>query len=200
MSIKKQKVIHVDVDGVLRNIHQELYDKFISVYPKEREVLLEPKNWTFWEIWKYFDMSEREFKKLWFDKWAHDIYLNAPEMPMARLGLRKLKASGYHVCIVTAQPNFLTKTLTLEWLRRHNMPYDSILFTLDKTIMSPDAVIEDSLLQVHAIIESAARKKAKPPEIILIARPWNAGCRYHIKRVADVEVAATILSSIFGRS
>lgn len=62
-------------------------------------------------------------------------FRDLPPIPGARETLRKMRAAGYSVAVITARPYWQYKRLysdTIEWLKRHDIEYDLILFNKDK--------------------------------------------------------------------
>lgn len=68
-------------------------------------------------------------------------FATVPTIPGAPEGLRKIKAAGFKIVVVTARPHWQFKRIyadTREWFARHDIPHDKLLFNKDKA----DAIIE----------------------------------------------------------
>lgn len=62
-------------------------------------------------------------------------FLNIPPIDGAREGLEVIREAGFKIVLITARPHWQYKRLygdTLQWLQKHNIPYDLILFNKDK--------------------------------------------------------------------
>ena len=91
--------------------------------------------------------------------------------------MRALKKSGYTLVIVTARPQWQYKRLyadTLEWLDKHGVPHDHILFNKDKLEAVhahlapawPVAFIEDHERNAKALADAGVN-------VLLFDRPHN---------------------------
>lgn len=76
--------------------------------------------------------NEEAFK----DEWNRSGgFLRCPPVRGAPEALRKVKAHGYTIAVVTARPQWQYRRLqgdTMDWLTRHDVPYDLLLFNKDK--------------------------------------------------------------------
>jgi uncharacterized HAD superfamily protein len=76
--------------------------------------------------------AEEAFK----DKWYRDgSFMECPHIEGAPEALHAIRASGYKIVFITARPQWQYKRLqgdTLQWLDKHNVPHDLLLFNKDK--------------------------------------------------------------------
>jgi len=152
--------IGVDVDGVLR----DFMGKFIAIYRQDY-----PSNTTKiedvndWNLNKFFTETE-DARQYYLDN-ASRIFPNAGMYPGCSDFLRQIKELGHNIIIITHQL-IGTEKYTQDWLTAYNVPYDSLVFTADKTIVDADIYIDDGLHYIDAY--NKAGKRA-----VIFDRPWN---------------------------
>lgn len=77
---------------------------------------------------------------------------------------------GHEVIIITdrsfGRTPSVSERLTVDWLHDHNIWYDELVFSPDKTVVPTDLFVEDKLTNYDALV--AAGTKA-----YLLNRPWN---------------------------
>lgn len=77
---------------------------------------------------------------------------------------------GHEVVIITdrsfGSSPIVSQTLTVEWLRQHNIYYDELIFSPDKTCSPTDLFVEDKLSNYDALVAAGTKT-------YLINRPWN---------------------------
>lgn len=67
--------------------------------------------------------------------YRHGKFMTLKPITGAAAALREFKAQGFHIIIITARPQWQYPRLyadTLQWLARHSIPHDLILFDKDK--------------------------------------------------------------------
>ena len=77
---------------------------------------------------------------------------------------------GHEVVIITdrsfGKTPEVSQNLTVEWLRQHNIYYDELIFSPDKTCSPTDLFVEDKLSNYDALVAAGTKT-------YLINRPWN---------------------------
>lgn len=67
--------------------------------------------------------------------YRHGKFMSLKPISGAAAALREFKAQGFHIIVITARPQWQYPRLyadTLQWLARHGIPHDLILFDKDK--------------------------------------------------------------------
>jgi uncharacterized HAD superfamily protein len=95
--------------------------------------------------------------------------------------MNRLREDGHTLHIVTYRTVGRRATQnTMEWLQRESIPYDSITFSKDKTIVNNDFFIEDNLDNFHALNRAGI-------VCYLMDRPWNEIENVYNRRVSGWE-------------
>lgn len=165
----------VDLDGVIFDYCSAITNFFHEESDIPLAELPMPDRWAIWDCW--------QMRK---DDWianataAADSGLFAEERayPDAIEGVRELNDLGHKVHIATARRGHRARIDTLEWLKQHNVDYDRITFTTDKSVIKADVAIEDNL-------DNAAALQAAGVTVFLMDRPWNQEPT-DIPRVSDM--------------
>lgn len=161
--------IGIDLDGVAYNFDASLKHYLVENEGFDPADLPDPEGWHFYR--DQWGMTDEEFA-------AHCskgvdagvVFLHGDPHAGTADALRRLKAAGHTLHVVTHR-TYGTRSVqnTMEWLQRHGIPFDTITFSGDKTLMEVDAFIEDNTDNYDAL-EAAGRMP------FLIDRPWN---RHH---------------------
>jgi 5'(3')-deoxyribonucleotidase len=81
-----------------------------------------------------------------------------------------IKANGHTIHIVTdrtfGKPG-ASAAATIGWLARHDLPYDSITFSADKTVAQLDVMVDDKPSNYEAL-------RAAGVDAYLLTRAWNS--------------------------
>lgn len=157
--------VGVDLDGVC-------YDFSASV----REYLThigwahscpEPTRWEFYEDW---GLSLGGFLDICHDGVdAGVIFSYGDPYPRVREALRLIRAKGHTIHIVTDRSfgtNGASEAATRSWLDRHDLPFDSLTFSADKTVVRLDAMVDDKLANYDALDKAGV-------DVRLLTRAWN---------------------------
>ncbi len=98
------------------------------------------------------------------------LYDGAPYPGVLR-SLERLVEAGHSIHLITARGwlahGKVIKGHTIRWLEAWEVPYSSLTFAQDKTILMADVFIDDSPRNIDALI---AAKRA----VRIVSRPWNA--------------------------
>jgi len=102
-----------------------------------------------------------------------------------------VKELGHDVVIITdrrfgSSPEVSQKN-TYEWLAQHNIPYDELWFSADKTVVRTDMFVEDKIENYDALEKAGT-------DVYLINRAWNyIEGGDNRKRIPSVSVYAGIV-------
>ena len=145
--------VGVDLDDVLYPFYQGLA---LFVHEHTGRPLQELGPATCWEFYeKDWGYTEDEFLGLFeagVDSGA--VFLEPGPLPGSVEAVQALKAAGHTVHIVTDR--FVGKRShanTEEWLAKHDVPFDSLTYSRDKTVVRTDAFIDDNPRNVLALRE-----------------------------------------------
>lgn len=154
--------IGVDLDGVLYNFENSFKAYLETIGIRN---LPTPNTWSVWEHW---GMTQDE----WMEHFAEGVdagiifRVGEPEVNAIDV-LNQFKQDGYVIHIVTHR--FVGKKSihnTYDWLDEHEVPYDTLTFAKDKTVVPTDYFIEDNA-DNYLALEAAGTKT------VLMDRPWN---------------------------
>lgn len=141
-------LLNVDVDGVIYPFTQAIRNK-AAVYLDDEKYRTAPSSED-WSMHEVFDLDPNEWDKMF--EWAalngvfNDFSLNP--YPHAVSVLTQLHYNGHHIRLVTAKP-ILSGHKThaigdmIRWLRRHEVPYNSLVVDYDKSRYPCDVAIDD---------------------------------------------------------
>jgi uncharacterized HAD superfamily protein len=155
----------IDVDGPLYNFGESM-KVYLRTLGWEEGRLTDPEHWDFHEAW---GMDKNEFYKHFADGVnAEIVFLEGNVDPDALRVLKKLRRQKQKINIVTHRGKIgnLSEYNTVRWLKRDGIPYDSITFSKDKTIVKNDVFIEDNADNHTALREAGIAS-------FLIDKPWN---------------------------
>lgn len=127
----------------------------------------DPRRWEFYEDWGF---SLVQFKQLCNDGVdAGFVFSYGDPFPRVAEAFAWIKAAGHSIHIVTdrsfGQPG-ASAAATIQWLARHELPFDSITFSSDKTVAGVDVMVDDKP-------ENYAALRGAGVDAYLLTRPWN---------------------------
>ena len=153
----------MDVDGVIRNIHERLIQVYKNYYLEHEVTPIE--NWYNYDVAEYFPIR-KDIYEFWFNLHPKEIYLFAEHYPKA-LEFMQTIIKNNKITIVTKQPYKYLEELTRQWLIKNKIPYDNITFTQNKGEFEGDYILEDSPTDLEDIAKAG---KSKP---VCMNRSWN---------------------------
>lgn len=170
----RQLSVMVDLDGVVYDFI-ECFRRWVitSNNPKVSDEIRtlagkhDPETtWTFYrDSW---GMSTDEFLEACSDgvDAGHIFSSGAPE-PEALDAMRQIGLDGHRIHIVTNRSfGRRSQANTEAWLHGHGVPFDSVTYTADKSIIRADLAIDDHIDNFHAL-------RAVGVRCYLLDRPWN---------------------------
>lgn len=157
--------VGIDLDGVCYDFAHSLRMYLDSLgglpdYP-------DPVRWEFYEDW---GLDLTGFLQLCHDGVdAGVIFSYGEPHPGTAEAFAKIKAAGHTIHIVTDR-SFgkagASEGATRAWLDIHELPFDSLTFSADKTVVNLDYMVDDKP-------ENYAALKAAGVQVYLMDRPWN---------------------------
>lgn len=157
------KKIIVDIDNTLWYFAPILYEKLKAINNNIPEIE-EWKEWNFWEGY----ISRKDFYKS-----INEIHINQHKYGVfddAKEFLEYLKYDMKYEIIIASHRIEASKQSTITWLNKHNLYFDSIHLSNNKTILFNDVTVDGIVDDAPDIIEKANNKNIKA---FGIKYPWN---------------------------
>jgi hypothetical protein len=158
--------VGVDLDGVNYDFGASLRRYLLSVgYPEH--LMTAPQRWEFYLDWGLTDAQFIDACHKGVD--AGIIFRSGGTLPGASAALHRIADAGHEIHIVTDRSfgtDDASQRMTREWAAEHDLPYTSLSFSRDKTVVPTDVFVEDKLENYDAL--TAAGRV-----VYLIDRPWN---------------------------
>lgn len=159
--------IGVDLDGVCHNFEHGVREYLIDHHGYDAQDLPDPTEWHFHKAW---GITREHFESICNDGVdAGYVFLKGVPYAGTVEGLWRLREAGHSIHIVTARffgrPGNAQRN-TMRWLTQHDVPFDTITFARDKTVVRTDYMIEDNIPNFDAL-------QAAGTHAVLMDRPWN---------------------------
>lgn len=161
--------VGLDLDGCLYDFGNSVR-RYLDSVGREygfKDGADEPHHWDFYEYW---GMDREEFTQICHDGVDAGFIFSGPARPHAAGTAHSIKGMGHEIIIITDRQFGSTPRAsheaTANWLAKHNIEYDELWFSADKTIAHTDMFVEDKISNYDAL-------DAAGVEVYLINRPWN---------------------------
>jgi 5'(3')-deoxyribonucleotidase len=159
--------VGIDLDGV-GYVFENSWIDAANAYLDLPEDLpyFKPQQWAW-----YLDLgfTLEEFLEVFAWGIDHGFIFTGPVSPGFAEMVKAIQMNGHSIHIVTDRslgtPGNAQRA-TIAWLAQHGVPYDSITFSRDKTVVKTDFFIEDKLENYDALREAGTA-------CYLLNRPWN---------------------------
>lgn len=158
--------IGVDCDGILYDFVASLQHFLTKYRGWSRFDLPDALSWNFWD--DQWSMTLEEFLDYCADgvdsgvvfKWGD------PEVHSVEV-LEALREDGHTLHVVTNR-SFGSRSVenTESWLVEHGVPFDTLTFSKDKTVVPVDIFIEDNVDNYNALVDAGVCA-------VMFDRPWN---------------------------
>lgn len=159
--------VGIDLDGVCYNFGASVREYLNHAGIRFHHECPDPRRWEFYEDWgitlpEFLTHCHRGVE-------AGIIFTHGDPYPNTREAFQWIKAAGHTIHIVTDR-SFgkagASESATRAWLDQHDLPFDSLTFTADKTCVKLDAMVDDKP-------ENYAALDAAGVDVHLLTRPWN---------------------------
>ena len=172
-------VIKIDMDGVVRNIFDEMcaiYNNVFGTHLCVDDIFDYDVDVVFTEIKENIGISAADY---FFKLYAVRLFYESDPYDGVKEALEKLRDEGHKVVIVTWQYTLDNKLNTLRFLDRHNIPYDDICFTRDTWLIddNPEFITDE-------------RDKSRK---IMINMPYNKNCDFSCDRANDLQESVNMI-------
>lgn len=156
------KIAIIDIDNTLWSFSEPFY----QALKKINRNFPTPDQWSTSNLWEGY-CSEDDFMAA-----IHSIHRDQDcdeyqPYPESQHFLSSLKKQGYHIIVASHRVPEMRQP-TEQWLVLHNLPYDELHLSLDKTVLFPNVnvVVDDSPLT----LQKAKEKGALAAGLLC---PWN---------------------------
>lgn len=181
--------VGIDLDGVCYDFSASVREYLCNVAASHRaEDCQPPTRWEFYEDWG-LDLDG-------FLNACHDgvdagiVFSFGEPFPNVAEAFARIKAAGHTIHIVTDRSfgkNGASEAATRAWLDCHGLPFDSLTFSADKTVVRLDTMVDDKLANYDAL-------EAAGVDVYLLTRPWNQHCGKPRRRVLDLLHFAEVIA------
>ncbi|WP_199620697.1 5' nucleotidase, NT5C type [Paenibacillus alkalitolerans] len=186
--------MHIGID--LDNTVLDATTAYLHYYNKASGLSMTHDDVNEFHLYRLYGWDEEQHRDV-YNRYGHDIHWNSEPYPMAVDVIRQL-FQQHQISIITARP-VMFRDVSIEWLKRHDVPYHNIVLTenkLEECIRSKaDVLIDDG---PHYAKQFAEQRKP----IILIGQPYNTDVNNeYVFRVTDwVQVAKHIDLMTFNKT
>jgi len=139
VQLNNNKIAVIDIDNTLWDFATVLYERLCS---RLGSIVPPPSEWHNWHFWKEFCDAEtfyKTVKEIHLEQDRFGIYPDAGEF------LQTLKSTGFQV-IIASHRDVKALEPTFRWLQKHNLSFDSLHLSYDKTQLFSDChlCVDDS--------------------------------------------------------
>lgn len=182
--VQAQKVIILDVDDTLLNLHHSLCEALNEFTGKT----ISCDEWGIFNITEiYDDLNIEDFYKIIIDK---KLLVIAKPYENTKSTLETLKRLGYYIVIISSR-NYHNNSydITKRWFETHGIPFDKIHISGNEIKKSMYTTLYDNIVMaVDDSIENCEdfQKNGKINNVILMDQPWNRSDN-NFKRIHSIE-------------
>lgn len=119
------------------------------------------KTWTCWTPWVDYGCSSETWLEVMSEGILNGDLYDEPPLPGTQKQLQRLLDAGHTVHLVTARASFIHGEIimrdTTEWLPVWGIPYTTLTFSKDKTVVPTDWFIDDNLENFEALVAAGTR-------------------------------------------
>lgn len=180
------KVAVIDIDNTL----WQFCDAFYEELKRINSAFPPPDRWTSFEVWEGYCTQEDFLNAINAIHFRQDSDRYRP-YPEAGSFLSSLRERSFRLIIASHRlPE--TREQTERWLARHNLPYDELHLSFDKTVLFPQAsvVVDDAPQTLEKAVAQGALGAG-------LSFPWNrayTGNGFRLFRNLD-EILSYIVSA-----
>lgn len=154
-----RKII-VDIDNTLWDLAPVFYEKIRAACPD----IPNPTHWRIWDFWKTYIPDQKLYGILQEIHSRQDLFEPYDD---SESFLKTLREAGFYI-IIASHREKATFDATMRWLEKHDLAYDEIHLSYDKTVLFDEswAIIDDS---------PGTLDKAREAGIVRagLRNPWN---------------------------
>ena len=184
--------IGIDLDGVLYDFCAAFREYLIERHDFNPARCTPPQRWDFYHDWGLTDWEFSDLCHHGAD--AHALWCRSGPWGGRPVldALADIRADGHTVHIITRREFGSHKAVsaldTALWLQQHNVPYDTLTFAADKTLLRTDWMLEDNIDNYLQLKDAGCRA-------VLMDRPWNRDLADAL-RVSSVEAFCSLVGHL----
>lgn len=173
--------VGIDLDGVCYDFAASVREYLCNTAgTHDPNACGDPERWEFYEDWgldlpAFLDAFHAGVN-------AGVIFSHGGTYPNVTEAFTRIKTAGHSIHIVTdramGEPG-KSEAATSAWLARHGLPFDSLTFSADKTVVNLDVMVDDKLSNYDALEAAGVRA-------YLLTRRWNQYDKEPRRRVLDL--------------
>lgn len=138
------------MDGVIYPFADVYFEWLVEAYGADPATLRKPTGY-------YLEVPKWDFYKCCQESVAAKfLYSRGEPLPGAVETIKLLKSEGHEIHFITArlieQFGPLTEQNTYEWLKDRDIPWDTVTFSHDKTVVPVDIFLDDKIENVDAVL------------------------------------------------
>lgn len=174
-------IVGVDLDGVLFSFGDSV-KRYLDHVGQGHLWKSGPTPEPFWDFYRDWGWSGSQFKQFCDDGVDAGFIFSGPARENAVETMQTLAEMGHEIVIITdrsfGSSPINSHRATVEWLEEHNIWYDQLVFSSDKTCVKTDIFVEDKYSNAVAL-------SAAGTECWLIDRAWNKD-EFYPFRINDI--------------
>ena len=180
--------VGIDLDGVCYDFAAAVREYLCNtVGSHDPDICTDPTRWEFYEDWglnlpAFLDAFHAGVN-------AGVIFTHGHPFPNVQEAFKRIADAGHSIHIVTdrsmGEPG-ASEAATAAWLHRHGLPFDSLTFSPDKTVVNLDVMVDDKLANYDALVGAGV-------DAYLLTRAWNQQ-QDERKRVLDLLHFAEVIA------
>lgn len=158
--------IGIDLDGCLYDFTKDYHSYIVNIQGIPADEIVPVTSWDFYE---HYGFSVHEFLDHLRDGADREfIFRNGEPAFRSIITLEFLKAEGHTLHIVTDRGRFGASAIqsTVDWLHQYEIPFDSLTFGQNKTLVNVDLFVDDSPENLRALKDAGTRT-------VRFAQEWN---------------------------
>lgn len=181
----EELIVGSDLDGVGFNFGDSCH-RYLEATGRGHLWKSGPTPDPFWDWYKDWGWTTEQFLEFCNEGADAGYIFSGPTRPGWKEMMDRLASAGHYIVIITdrsfgSSPE-VSHQLTVEWLQQHNIYYDELIFSPDKTCRWTDFMLEDKLANHDALVAAGTHS-------FLLNRPWNqvdgGDARNRIDRVSQ---------------
>jgi len=189
--------IGIDIDCVLAN-SIDLFIPFLNEKFKKNLTIDDIKHY---EFSKCYGISGNEVLEAFKELTEKKMWMNIEPTFFANEFLLKLKKNDFNSIIITSRPEQHMKSLTENWLKKHNLSYDKLLFMDEKIDKDKFQTALRNNIKLDLFIEDCPEfadnmVKYEIP-ILIYDYPFNQIVNKKIKRIFNLKEALEFIKNNF---
>lgn len=161
--------IGFDLDGVLYNFGDSV-KRYLESIGQGHVWKSGPNPMPYWDFYKDWGWDTKQFVDMCNAGADAGYIFTGPARYNAAEAVKRVKNLGHEVIIITdrqfGSTPYVSHKNTQNWLAKHEIPYDELYFSADKTCVETDMFVEDKLENYDALDSAGV-------EVYLINRKWN---------------------------